>query len=83
MKRSGVIFLEFLNLYSLYIFDRSVPLNLLSVDVDDKILVDKTAILDEREKTFVLDTSKSFKLNSGSIGFCEYSSLIWPVASLF
>ncbi|KAJ7911598.1 leucyl aminopeptidase [Mycena leptocephala] len=47
----------------------SVPLNLLSVDEDDKILVDKTAILDEREKTFVLDTSKSFKLNSGSIGF--------------
>ncbi|KAJ6558177.1 peptidase family M1-domain-containing protein [Mycena capillaripes] len=47
----------------------SIPLRLLSVTEDGQVQVDKTTVLEEREKTFVIDTSKSFKLNAGSIGF--------------
>ncbi|KII88967.1 hypothetical protein PLICRDRAFT_109758 [Plicaturopsis crispa FD-325 SS-3] len=45
-----------------------VPLSLLTVDSDGKASVDKTAVLNEREKTIVLDKSKPFKLNAGTSG---------------
>ncbi|KAF8061516.1 leucyl aminopeptidase [Lyophyllum atratum] len=46
----------------------NVPLSILSVDKDGKAVVDKRALLEEREKTFDLDTSKPFKLNAGTVG---------------
>ncbi|KAJ7472122.1 leucyl aminopeptidase [Mycena latifolia] len=46
----------------------NVPLGILIVDRDGEVHVDKTIVLEEREKTFAIDTSRSFKLNSGSIG---------------
>jgi aminopeptidase 2 len=45
----------------------NVPLCLASTK-DGKTTVDKTAILQEREKTIELDTSKPFKLNAGTTG---------------
>ncbi|KAJ6632131.1 leucyl aminopeptidase [Mycena sp. CBHHK59/15] len=47
----------------------SVPLGILTVGQDGKVSVDKSILLEEREKTIPLDTTKSFKLNSGTIGF--------------
>jgi aminopeptidase 2 len=35
-------------------------------------MVNKAAILKEREKEFELDTSKPFKLNAGSVGVCKF-----------
>jgi aminopeptidase 2 len=49
---------------------RSIPLNILSVDSAGKPTVDRTAVLSEREKFFPIDTSKPFKLNAGTNGFC-------------
>ncbi|KAJ7123779.1 leucyl aminopeptidase [Mycena crocata] len=46
----------------------NVPLGIISVDEDGQVHVDKSAILQEREKSFAVDTSRSFKLNAGSIG---------------
>ncbi|KAF7361545.1 Aminopeptidase 1 [Mycena sanguinolenta] len=46
----------------------NVPLAILSVDADGLVHVDKNALLGEREKTFVIDTSRTFKLNAGTIG---------------
>lgn len=45
----------------------NVPLSILSWK-DGKYSIDKTAILEEREKFFPLDTSKSFKLNANTVG---------------
>ncbi|KAG5645001.1 hypothetical protein DXG03_007278 [Asterophora parasitica] len=46
----------------------NVPLSILSVDKDGKAVVNKEALLEEREQTFELDTSKPFKLNAGTTG---------------
>jgi aminopeptidase 2 len=46
-------------------------LAILTVAEDGQVHVDKTAILEEREKTWAIDTSRTFKLNAGTIGFCE------------
>ncbi|KAJ6623433.1 leucyl aminopeptidase [Mycena sp. CBHHK59/15] len=48
--------------------NRSVPLSILSVDPNGQVSIDKTAILEEREKTIALDTSGNFKLNAGTVG---------------
>ncbi len=50
---------------------RNVPLNILSVDKSGKSTIDRSALLEERSKTFTLDTSKPFKLNGGTAGVCE------------
>ncbi|KAJ7279285.1 hypothetical protein C8J57DRAFT_1220971 [Mycena rebaudengoi] len=47
---------------------RKIPLGILTVDQSGTVHVDKTVILEEREKTIPLDTSRSFKLNSGTVG---------------
>ncbi|KDQ59543.1 hypothetical protein JAAARDRAFT_33120 [Jaapia argillacea MUCL 33604] len=46
----------------------TIPLNILTVDKDGRPSVDKTAVLDEREKFIPLDTSLPFKLNAGTTG---------------
>jgi len=50
---------------------RNIPLSILSVK-DGQAVVDKSAILQEREKNFPLDTSKPFKLNAGTAGVCKF-----------
>ncbi|KAJ6558360.1 peptidase family M1-domain-containing protein [Mycena capillaripes] len=47
----------------------SVPLAILTVDKDGKASVDKSAILEEKEKTFAIDVAENFKLNAGTTGF--------------
>jgi aminopeptidase 2 len=51
----------------------NIPLSILTVDASGKPAVDKAAVLDTREKTFTLDTSKPYKLNAGTNGVCEWS----------
>jgi len=46
----------------------NIPLSLLSVDQSGKITMNKTIMLEEREKTIAIDTSKPFKLNAGTVG---------------
>ncbi|KAJ4488175.1 leucyl aminopeptidase [Lentinula aciculospora] len=46
----------------------NIPLSILTVDANGEPIVDKTAVLDAREKTFPLDTSKPYKLNAGTNG---------------
>ncbi|KAJ7457967.1 leucyl aminopeptidase [Mycena galericulata] len=46
----------------------TVPLEILTVEKDGQVHINKTAVLDEREKTFALDTSRTFKINAGTIG---------------
>ncbi|KAF7304688.1 Aminopeptidase [Mycena kentingensis (nom. inval.)] len=46
----------------------NVPLSILTTDASGAASIDRTAILNEREKTIALDTSKDFKLNSGTVG---------------
>jgi hypothetical protein len=50
--------------------DRKIPLGILTVDQSGTVHVDKTAILEEREKTIPLDISRSFKLNARTVGVC-------------
>lgn len=45
----------------------NVPLALLTV-TNDKVNIDKSVVLDTREKTLAIDTSKPFKLNAGTYG---------------
>jgi aminopeptidase 2 len=52
--------------------DRKIPLGILTVDEEGKPHVDKTAILDEKEKTIAIDTTRNYKVNAGSIGFCAF-----------
>ncbi|KAJ6558373.1 leucyl aminopeptidase [Mycena capillaripes] len=47
----------------------SVPLAIVTVDKDGKAYVDKSAILEKKEKTFAIDVTKIFKLNAGTTGF--------------
>ncbi|EIW80374.1 leucyl aminopeptidase [Coniophora puteana RWD-64-598 SS2] len=46
----------------------TIPLCLLTVDEAGKPQIDKSLILDTREKTIALDTSKPYKLNAGTNG---------------
>jgi aminopeptidase 2 len=48
----------------------TVPLALLTA-AGDKVKVDKSVVLDTRETTLAIDTSKPFKLNAGTYGVCE------------
>lgn len=51
-----------------YAIGRHVPLSLLHTDVDGRIVLDKSAVLDAR-KTFAVTTSP-FKLNAETTGVC-------------
>ncbi|ESK92997.1 leucyl aminopeptidase [Moniliophthora roreri MCA 2997] len=46
----------------------NVPLSILTVDATGKGVVNNLAVLDTREETYTLDTSKPFKLNAGTNG---------------
>ncbi|KAJ7187123.1 leucyl aminopeptidase [Mycena filopes] len=46
-----------------------IPLRILTVEGDGQVHVDNKAILEEREKTLTLDTTKTFKLNAETTGF--------------
>jgi aminopeptidase 2 len=49
-----------------------VPLSILTTDPLGHVSIDRTAILEEREKHIALDTSTTFKLNAGTVGVCGY-----------
>ncbi|KAJ7824168.1 leucyl aminopeptidase [Mycena olivaceomarginata] len=51
----------------------NVPLVILTVDGNGRVHVDKTAILEQREKTIALDTSRTFKLNAGTTNRVSYT----------
>ncbi|KAF7777794.1 hypothetical protein Agabi119p4_3866 [Agaricus bisporus var. burnettii] len=46
----------------------NVPLRILSIDSNGKPVLDNSALLTEREQTFKIDSSKPFKLNTGTSG---------------
>ncbi|KAJ7067836.1 leucyl aminopeptidase [Mycena amicta] len=46
----------------------TVPLSIRSLGEDGKVKTDNTALLDQRENTFTIDTTKPFKLNGDAIG---------------
>jgi len=46
----------------------TVPLRIVTVGEDGKPTIDKKAVLDTREKTFSVDTSKPYKLNANTTG---------------
>ncbi|TEB36135.1 leucyl aminopeptidase [Coprinellus micaceus] len=50
----------------------NIPLFILSAK-DGKYSVDKTALLQEREQFFPIDTSKHYKLNAGTVGVSLYT----------
>jgi len=52
-------------------FFRSIPLSILTVDSSGKTTIDKTALLDTREKEISLDINNTFKLNAGTNGVCK------------
>ena len=61
------------------IFNRTVPLFLLSADENGKVNVDKSAVLAERETSIAIDTSKPFKLNADTNGVCEYPCALFCI----
>ncbi|KAJ7111684.1 hypothetical protein C8R44DRAFT_548252, partial [Mycena epipterygia] len=48
----------------------NVSLSILIANKEGQVHVGKTAILEEREKTFAIDATRSFKLNAGT-SVCE------------
>ncbi|KAJ6455781.1 leucyl aminopeptidase [Mycena sanguinolenta] len=46
----------------------NVPLSLITADPNGQVKIDKSAILEEREKDIALDTSMPYKLNCGTTG---------------
>ncbi|KAJ7219096.1 leucyl aminopeptidase [Mycena pura] len=54
----------------------NVPLSILTADQNGQVSIDKSAILEEREKDITLDTNRAFKLNAGSVGV--YRTLYTP-----
>ncbi|KAJ7172678.1 leucyl aminopeptidase [Mycena filopes] len=46
----------------------NIPLSILTADSNGAGRIDKSAILEEREKDIVVDTSGGFKLNAGTVG---------------
>ena len=61
---------------------RTVPLALISAGPDGKPTINNSLILDTREKTFPLDTTKPYKLNAKTTGVCMSSILYQPSWSL-
>lgn len=55
----------------MFTYFRVIPLSLLTVDENGKASVDKTAVLDSRESTISIDTTRPFKLNAGTSGVCQ------------
>ncbi|KAI0933682.1 hypothetical protein AcV5_005768 [Taiwanofungus camphoratus] len=47
----------------------AIPLSLLTVSDKGEVIIDKELVLDEREMTIPVDTTKPFKLNAGTVGF--------------
>ncbi|KAF9504838.1 hypothetical protein BS47DRAFT_1438322 [Hydnum rufescens UP504] len=45
-----------------------IPLTILSTDSSGKSVIDRSIVLDTRQTTISLDTTKPFKLNAGTIG---------------
>lgn len=52
---------------------RTIPLSLLTVSDKGEVIIDKELVLDEREMAITVDTTKPFKLNAGTVGFCKSS----------
>ena len=50
---------------------RYIPLSVLSTDSAGKTTANRQPVLEEREGTLNVDTTKPFKLNAGSTGVCE------------
>lgn len=48
---------------------------------DGKAKIDSEIVLDAREKTFAVDTTKPFKLNANTVGVCEYNT--YPIRQRF
>ncbi|THH32969.1 hypothetical protein EUX98_g1220 [Antrodiella citrinella] len=46
----------------------TIPLSLLTVSADGKAVVNTKIVLDSREKTIPIDTTKPFKINAGTTG---------------
>ncbi|KAK1231989.1 Aminopeptidase 2 mitochondrial [Marasmius sp. AFHP31] len=46
----------------------NIPLAILSVQEDGSTSIDRSLVLEEREKTYPLDTSRPYKLNAGTSG---------------
>ena len=46
-------------------------MSLLTVDENGKPKIDTRILLDQREMTIPLETSKPFKLNAGTVGVCK------------
>lgn len=74
MKLSGVLFSASQTL-RLKVFGRSVPLSLLTLDENGNPRIDRRILLNQREMTIQLDSSKLFKLNAGTTGVCEHVGL--------
>ncbi|OCH95247.1 hypothetical protein OBBRIDRAFT_788437 [Obba rivulosa] len=47
----------------------TIPLNVISVSKNGDATIDKQVVLQDREATIPIDTSKPFKLNAGTVGF--------------
>jgi hypothetical protein len=60
-----------------YFLIRYIPLNVLSTDDSGKASIDRKVVLEGREITIPVDTSKPFKLNAGTSGVCECTLLIY------
>lgn len=58
--------------------NRNIPLSILTVDSNGEVTVDRSPLLNSREQTFPIDTSKPFKLNSGNSGVCQFSLMANP-----
>lgn len=72
MKRSGELHdRRAIALLTTYMF-RVVPMNILAMEANGVVTVNKAAILDQREQFISLDTSKPFKLNAGNAGYCAF-----------
>jgi aminopeptidase 2 len=56
---------------SLLLPSRYIPLSVLSTDSTGKMTIDRQPVLETRERTLTLDTTKPFKLNAGTSGVCE------------
>lgn len=52
----------------------TVPLSLLTVNDKGDVVINKNAVLDEREKSISLDVNKPWKLNAGTVSFCRLST---------
>lgn len=72
-KPSGAVSSTLLMMDAKVLF-RTTPLSLVSVDADGKVVIDKSVVLDTREKALPgIDPSRPFKLNAGTSGVCSYS----------